>query len=267
MASRNQILNIVKNAYSRIAQSKDECVCEKGQCETNSEIVAQKVGYNSAELAIIPEDANLGLSCGNPTALASLKPDDIVLDIGSGAGFDCFLAAHSVTKGKIIGVDASGEMVAKSKSIAKKRGVLNTEFRTGQMENLPVETASVDVVMSNCAINLTPYKRETYKEIYRVLKPQGRIAVSDVCLKKELPDDLKPLLGMQPCLQANLLISEYEKLLEESNFKNIKLSFKEIGNCITELSNDPFGKEIAATFKNKYNVVDYIVSIQITATK
>lgn len=267
MSSKNKILSLIKNAYSKLAHTNNNCVCETGQCETNSQLIAKNIGYKSTELSIIPEESNLGLSCGNPTALTILKPDDIVLDIGSGSGFDCFLAAHSVSKGKVIGVDASQEMVAKAKSIAEKRGILNTEFRVGQMENLPVETTSVDVVMSNCAINLTPYKKETYKEIYRVLKPNGRIAVSDVCLKKELPDDLKPILKMQACLQANLLISEYQRLLEECRFKNIKTSFKEIGNCITELSNDPFGKELSTIFKNKYNVADYIVSIQITATK
>jgi len=197
MKSReNEIRSIVKERYANIAQSGNSC-CSPTCCGSQSnpfEImdVGQKVGYTNDQLAIGLGQANLGLGCGNPLALADLKPGEQVVDLGSGAGFDAFLAAESVGPGgKVIGIDMTPEMTNKAQKNAKQLGVENVEFRLGEIEHLPIEDDTADVVLSNCVINLSPNKRAVYGEIFRILKPGGRISISDVLRSRDIPRYLK----------------------------------------------------------------------------
>lgn len=188
-----------------------------------AEAQGRRLGYSDAELAAVPEGANLGLGCGNPLAIASLKPGQTVLDLGAGAGFDAFLAARAVgPSGHVIGVDMTAEMVAKARANAKKGGYAHVEFRLGEIEALPVADASVDVIISNCVINLCPDKRPVYREAFRVLKPGGRIAVSDVVAREVLPDDVKRDLALQTgCLAGATLHTELRTILSEAGFTDI----------------------------------------------
>jgi ubiquinone/menaquinone biosynthesis C-methylase UbiE len=181
------------------------------------------IGYSEAELAAVPEGANLGLGCGNPQAIAALKPGETVLDLGSGAGFDCFLAARQVgPAGHVIGVDMTPEMIRRARDNAAKAGLANVEFRLGEIEYLPVADASVDVVISNCVINLSPEKLQVFREAFRVLRPGGRLALSDIVATAELPaavrDDLTLFTG---CMAGAAHIDELEQMLSEVGFINM----------------------------------------------
>jgi len=193
------------------------------------------MGYSKEEMAVVPDGSNLGLGCGNPLAIASLKAGDVVLDLGSGAGFDAFLAAKKVgSRGKVFGVDMTEEMLEKARGNAKKGGFTNVEFKKGDIENLPLDDSSVDVVISNCVINLAPDKAKVFKETYRVLKTGGRLMVSDVVLVKPLPDNLKNdkdlLIG---CVSGAILKEDYLNLLKQTGFTDITIH-KEIPAFLPE---------------------------------
>lgn len=185
--------------------------------------IGKKIGYAESDIAAVPEGANLGLGCGNPIALASLKEGETVLDLGSGAGFDCFLAAVRVgPNGKIIGVDMTPEMIERAQANARKDGVENVEFRLGDIERLPVEDASVDVIISNCVINLAPDKGRVFREAFRVLKPEGRLMVSDIVLKKPLPDAVKnSVAAYVGCVAGASLKEEYLEAMREAGFADV----------------------------------------------
>jgi arsenite methyltransferase len=211
---------VIKKKYQEIVTLGGSC-CSGGGCcgDSSSADLSKSFGYSEADVQAVP-DANLGLGCGNPTAFAELKPGDIVLDLGSGAGFDCFLAAQRVgSSGKVIGVDMTPEMIEKAQANAQKYGYLNVEFRHGDIEALPVDDSSVDVIISNCVINLAPDKEKVFREAFRVLKPEGRMYVSDMVLLAELPEDLKNdkelLAG---CVAGAVLKEEYLKLLINAGF-------------------------------------------------
>jgi arsenite methyltransferase len=225
-------------------------------CSDNDE-QARTLGYSSTDLAAVPDGANLGLGCGNPVALASLVPGQTVLDLGSGAGFDAFLAARAVgPTGKVIGVDMTPEMVTKARGNAKKGDYAHVEFRFGEIEALPVADSSVDVVISNCVINLCPDKRPVYREAFRALRPGGRIAVSDVVAREELSDDVKRDLALHSgCLAGATLDSELVQILEEAGFKDI--SIKPKGNS----------SQVIESWDSKHGFASKVFAAEVTATK
>ncbi len=221
--SAKHLKKIIKDSYAKIAQS-SSCGCA---CASNQTVQRQsgQMGYSLAEMTAVPDGSNLGLGCGNPVAIASLKEGDLVLDLGSGAGFDVFLAAQKIgPQGLAIGVDITDEMLAKARDNAQKGGFTNVEFRKGDIENLPVKDEEVDVVISNCVINLAPDKEKVFKETYRVLKPGGRLMVSDVVLVKPLPDKIKndeQLLSA--CVAGAILKRDYLSLLRKVGFVDIQI--------------------------------------------
>lgn len=209
------VKRIVKESYGKIAKSGCGCGCSQAGAE-----MSKAIGYTDEDLAIVPE-ANLGLGCGNPTALGEIKEGDVVLDLGSGAGIDCFLASKKAgAKGKVIGVDMTEAMVEKARENAKKYGFKNVEFRLGDIEALPVEGNSIDVIVSNCVINLSPDKKKVFEEARRVLKKNGRMFVSDIVLLKELTKaqrkDEKLIAG---CVGGALLKEKYLSIIRDSGFK------------------------------------------------
>jgi ubiquinone/menaquinone biosynthesis C-methylase UbiE len=188
----------------------------------------QIMGYSEADLKSVVEGANLGLGCGNPTAIGNLKPGEIVLDLGSGGGFDCFLAAKKVGhEGRVIGVDMTPGMLSKARENAVKMGTTNVEFRLGEIEHLPVADNSVDVIISNCVINLSPDKRQVFKDVFRVLKPGGRLAVSDVVATADMPDQMREQAALLTgCIAGAGHIDKIRGLLKEVGFKEIKIELK-----------------------------------------
>jgi len=265
--NRNKTIKIVRDAYGKIAKGSEGCGC--GVCSPNAKKYAKSIGYSDEELKVIPDEANLGLSCGNPTALAGLKRGEIVLDLGSGAGFDCFLAASKVgPEGKVIGVDMTPEMIEKARENAGRNSVKNVEFRLGEIENLPLADNSVDAVISNCVINLSADKPRVFSEISRVLKPGGRIAISDMALLKELPDEiLKSIEAYIGCVSGAILVDDYRNTVAASGLKNVRLTVKEISPCISPDTNDPIGRSLLDSLKEGESVEDYVVSIYIEGNK
>ncbi len=264
---KKETQKIVREAYGKIAQGQKNCGC--GTCGPDAKEFAKSIGYSEEELKVIPEEANLALSCGNPTALANLKEGEIVLDLGSGAGFDCFLAASRVgQKGKVIGVDMTPEMIEKARDNAKKNGVENVEFRLGEIENLPVADDSVDVVMSNCVINLSADKPRVFHEVYRVLKPGGRIAISDIALLKQLSkkiqESVKAYVG---CVGGTILIDDYRKVVCASGLKDVKVTVKGSSSCIDPDTKDPIGSAILNVLEESESLQDYVVNIYVEGYK
>lgn len=259
----------VRETYGRIAERVGEdggCGCGTGCCspadaaETSAEAMAERarvLGYSEEDLAAIPEGANLGLGCGNPGAIAALQPGQVVLDLGSGAGFDVFLAARAVgANGRVIGVDMTPAMVSKARANAVKGGYANVEFRLGEIEALPVADASVDVILSNCVINLSPDKVRVYREAHRVLKPGGTLAVSDVVALKPLPEALKQdFEAYTGCVAGAALIDDVERMLRKSGFSEVKVRVSEASRAfINDLKPDA-------------SPGDYVASANITARK
>ncbi|MFH1327755.1 MAG: arsenite methyltransferase [Candidatus Bathyarchaeota archaeon] len=225
---KEEIKKVVKESYAKIAQKESPCSAPVSSCcgSVNlAEDVSKKIGYTDKELESVPEGANLGLGCGNPTAVASLKEGETVLDLGSGAGFDCFLAANKVGKiGKVIGIDMTQEMIEKARENAKKGKYENVEFRLGEIEKIPVADNSVDVIISNCVINLSPDKESVFKETFRVLKPGGRLMVSDIVLLKELPDFVKNSIeAYTGCISGAIKKDDYLETIRKAGFHEVKI--------------------------------------------
>ena len=224
----DDIKGAVRNAYAKVAKNEPRSFAVNSCCGGSRNFVSGislAVGYKKEELDAVPEGANLGLGCGNPTALASLEKGETVLDLGAGAGFDCFLAANIVGDGGlVIGVDMTPEMVDKARSNARKGGYKNVDFRLGELEHLPVADNSVDVIISNCVINLTPDKAAVFKEAFRVLKPGGRFAVSDIVLLKELPDAVKQSVAAYVgCLSGAIMKDAYLETIHAAGFEGVEI--------------------------------------------
>lgn len=218
---------------------------------------ARRIGYSDAEIAAVPEGANLGLGCGNPQAIAALKPGEVVIDLGSGAGFDCFLAARQVgSEGRVIGVDMTHEMLKKARDNAAKLDAGNVEFRLGELEHLPVADNAADVVISNCVINLVPDKARVYRETFRVLKPGGRLAVSDVVnvvpLSAELAADPSLMCG---CIAGAASAERVEALLAEAGFVDVRVTVK------------PESREVIATWAPGRGIENHVASASVEARK
>ncbi|MGE5553549.1 MAG: arsenite methyltransferase [Betaproteobacteria bacterium] len=219
----------VRKSYAQIAKSGGSCCGPAGSCGCGSllsvEELSRTVGYGEEELRAAPPGSNLGLGCGNPTALAALREGETVLDLGSGAGFDCFLAAAKVgPTGKVIGVDMTPEMVARARENARGGGYGNVEFRLGEIEHLPVADATVDVVISNCVINLVPDKGQAFREAWRVLKPGGRLLISDLVLLRPLPESVRGSMeAYVGCVAGAALKPDYLKALADAGFDEVEV--------------------------------------------
>jgi len=217
--SMKDVKKIVKKHYDNVAATSSSCCSYSCSSKSNAEVITKSIGYSDEDLKFT--DANLGLGCGNPVAMGEIKEGDTVLDLGSGAGFDCFLASKKVGEsGRVFGVDFSREMIKKAQNNAEKYGYSNVEFRYGDIEKLPVEDQSIDVVISNCVINLAPDKKKVFSEIFRVLKPSGRAYVSDIVLLGELTQEQKSDANLLAgCVAGALLKRDYIRLIESSGLK------------------------------------------------
>ena len=261
------VRDAVRQRYGDIARSgKAGCGCAPSTCCGGNETAAMpdsysaqaaQMGYSAEELGSVPEGANLGLGCGNPQAIAALKPGDVVLDLGSGAGFDCFLAARQVgPAGKVIGVDMTPDMVAKARANARKGSYANVEFRLGEIEHLPLADASVDVIISNCVINLSTDKPGVFREAYRVLKRGGRLAVSDVVATARLPAAIRNDLALySSCVAGAADVAAIEKMLAATGFVEIRIAPKEES------------RELVREWAPGRNLDDYVLSATIEAKK
>jgi arsenite methyltransferase len=271
-----EIKSAVRDAYSKVAKREIsiplnplKCCCTKGDL---SHDISRAVGYNEEELASVPEGANLGLGCGNPTALASLNEGETVLDLGSGAGFDCFLAANAVgATGQVIGVDMTPEMIEKARENARKGGYRNVDFRLGELEHLPVADSSVDAMISNCVINLTPDKAAVFREAFRVLKPGGRLAVSDMVLLKELPDVVKQSVAAYVgCLSGAIMKDAYIATIRAAGFEDIRI-VEESSFPLDYMASDPSAQAIRESINltpdELADLTGSVVSIKVTGKK
>ncbi len=263
-----QIKNMVRNSYAKIAMRKGSCCGNTALADD----ISKGVGYSENELNTIPEGANLGLGCGNPVALATLREGETVLDLGSGAGVDCFLAAERVGKnGKVIGIDMTPEMIKKARENARKGNYGNVEFRLGEIENLPVDDDSVDVVISNCVINLSPDKSKVFLEAFRVLKQGGRLMISDIVLLKELPDFIKDSIeAYVGCVSGATIKNEYIETIKAAGFQEVKI-ISETSFPIECMANDPTAKAIIEGLKispeKVKEIASSVVSIKVYGVK
>jgi SAM-dependent methyltransferase len=217
---KEEIGKIVRQAYGDVAKQGSSCCGPAKPCCGSTDLaqnISRNIGYSEEELKAVPEGANLGLGCGNPIALASLKEGEVVLDLGSGAGFDCFLAANQVGRtGKVIGVDMTAEMLERARENARNGNFDNVEFRIGEIENLPVGDNQVDIIISNCVINLSPKKKRVFQEAFRVLRPGGRLMVSDIVLLKDLPEEIKnSVAAYVGCIAGATTKEEYLKAVKQ----------------------------------------------------
>jgi arsenite methyltransferase len=270
-----EIRKVVREGYAEIAKKEGSCCAPVNPCcsqPTQAEDISKKIGYSDEELSSVPEGANLGLGCGNPVALASLKEGETVLDLGSGAGFDSFLAANKVGQsGRVIGVDMTPEMVGKARANAQKGGYENVEFRLGEIENIPAADNSVDIVISNCVINLSPDKKRVFKEAFRVLKPSGRLMVSDIVLLKELPDFIKQSVAAYiGCISGALMKDDYLGAITEAGFQEVRI-LDEMLFPINCMANDPTAKavinKLKATREDIKNLENSVASIKVQGIK
>ena len=271
---KENIKKEVRKRYAKVAKTNGSCCASNVSCcsTPTDEQVSKLVGYSQEELNAVPKGANLGLGCGNPTALASLKEGERVLDLGSGAGFDCFLASKKVGEtGKVIGVDMTPEMLDKARANAKKGKHTNVEFRLGEIENLPAADNSVDVIISNCVINLSTNKKRVFEEAYRVLSSNGRLMVSDIVLLKELPEAIKKdMEAYAGCVAGAEIKDKYLELMRKAGFKDVKVLQEKaypIDYIISELETKKAFNRLGLTRQQLADVANSVVSISVSASK
>jgi len=267
-----ELKNAVKESYSRVVKNAGSC-CSSGCCgSAKPQQISKKVGYSEEQIKAVPEGSNLGLGCGNPIAFASLREGETVLDLGSGAGFDCFLASKIVgPQGKVIGVDMTAEMVARARANAVHGAYSNVEFRLGEIEALPIEDNTVDVIISNCVINLVPDKEKAFREAFRVLRPGGRLMVSDIVLLKELPDFVKQSIkAYVGCIAGALNKDKYLNAIKSAGFNDVCIMQESIFplDCMT---NDPTGQAILKSLEGSAeeikNIEGCISSVKVSGLK
>ncbi len=260
--SKNKIRESVMESYKKVALSDSSCGCSSSGCCSPSETdelfnISEAMGYSKVEYINVPEGSNMGLGCGNPLTIASLKQGETVLDLGSGGGFDCFLSSKSVGEtGKVIGVDMTPEMVSKARENAEKEGFTNTDFRLGEIEHLPVADSTIDVIISNCVINLSPEKEKVFAEAFRVLKSGGRLAISDVVSSVDLPDEQKNDLSLYSgCIAGASSVDELHTLLHNAGFSKISIEPKDKS------------REFIKDWAPGIGIENYVVSATIEAVK
>lgn len=257
----DNVRDAVRDSYAKVATGQQTgCCCSSSSCCSPGEIAsieAQRIGYTDADLAAVPDGANMGLGCGNPQAIAALQPGEVVVDLGSGGGFDCFLAAPRVgPAGRVIGVDMTPEMVGKARANAVAGGYTNVEFRLGEIEALPVADNSVDVIMSNCVINLSPEKPRVFREACRILKSGGRLAISDVVATADIPAEVRADLQLlSSCVSGASTVAALEAMLHEAGFGQVAITINEASRA--------FIKDWAPG----RGIEDYVVSATIEAIK
>jgi SAM-dependent methyltransferase len=267
----------IREGYSQIARGDNARRATGKSCCSSKSITPEKlagvVGYSASELSALPEGANMGLSCGNPAALAALRPGEVVLDLGAGGGFDVFIAGRKVgASGRAIGVDMTPEMLAKARrnisGYHAQSGLDNVEFRLGEIEHLPVADSSVDVVISNCVINLSPDKPQVWREIARVLKPNGRVAVSDLALLQPLPQSVREMVSaLVGCVAGAVLVAETEAIVKAAGLTEIVLTSKpDYIKAMTDW-NDPLYLKIIEHLPAGKIPADYITSLEVKARK
>jgi len=230
---RDAVRNHVRDSYAEVANASNEgdcCGVESSCCGVSDDaaintLISTRLGYSEDDLANVPDGADMGLGCGNPRAIASLKAGEVVIDLGSGGGFDAFLAAHEVGEhGHVIGIDMTPDMLSKARNNAEKGKFANVEFRLGEIEHIPVADNTADIIISNCVINLSPHKEQVFSDAFRALKPGGRLAISDVVATAEMPEEMKndPVLHAG-CMAGASLIDELEMMMSEAGFENVRI--------------------------------------------
>ncbi|MBI1338365.1 MAG: arsenite methyltransferase [Phycisphaera sp.] len=280
----HSVRDAVREGYSRISESGSLatvtspdgggcCGSHKGKAGWTHEQLAAQLGYSTEQLHALPDGANMGLSCGNPGAIAQLKPGEVVLDLGSGGGFDCFLAGPKVgPTGRVIGVDMTPGMLSKARHnlahYQQTTGLDNVEFRLGEIENLPLADASVDVVISNCVINLSDDKLRVWSEVARVLKPGGRVAASDMALLQPLPEKVRQMVAaLVGCVAGAVGVDAYQRMVEEAGLSDVVLTPKPDYVEALVRCDDPLYKQIAAHLPGGASVADYVTSLDVRATR
>jgi len=270
-----EIKKVVREGYGKVAQKSGSCCGPAVSCCGGSDLiqeVSKKIGYREEELAVVPEGSNLGLGCGNPVALASLKKGEVVLDLGAGAGFDCFLAANQVGPGgRVIGVDMTPEMVDKARENIGKGSYKNVEFRLGEIENLPVADRTADVVISNCVINLSTDKPRVFREAFRVLKPGGRLMVSDLVLTRPLPESVRRSVeGYAGCISGALLKEDYLGAIRSAGFAEVRVadeSIYPVGTSNPDETELALFRDGAITPADMRAAAESVVSVKVAARK
>jgi arsenite methyltransferase len=272
---KEEIRKSVREEYGKIAKQDSSCCGSAKSCcggTDSAQKISKGIGYTEKEMNTVPEGANLGLGCGNPVALASLKEGETVLDLGSGAGFDCFLAANQVgKKGKVIGVDMTTEMLDRARENARKGNYENVEFRLGEIENLPVGDRQVDVIISNCVINLSPNKKRVFQEAFRVLKPGGSLMVSDIVLLKDLPSEIKnSVAAYVGCVAGATTKREYLEAIQAAGFEKTEV-LGETTFPVEFLANDPVVRKATSNLKlsreRAKDLASSVVSMKVSAVK